>query len=53
MPQKYKETDNNKEETKFCKQIAILPYIEDVPDKISHELKKWQIKTVFSAPGRV
>ena len=33
--------------------MAILPYIEDVTDKISRELKKWKIKAVFSAPGKV
>ena len=41
MPQNHKETDGNKDETKFCKQVAMLPYIEDVTHKISHELKNW------------
>ena len=33
--------------------MAIVPYIEDVTDKISRELKKWKIKSVFTAPGKV
>ena len=53
LQKKHKDTDGNKEETQFRKQMAILPYTEDVTDKISHELKKWQIKTAFSAPGKV
>ena len=40
LQKKHKDTDDKKEETQFRKQVAILPYIEDVTDKISRELKK-------------
>ena len=53
LQKKHKETDINKEKTQCCKQVAILPYIEEVTDKISRELKKWKIKTIFSAFGKV
>ena len=53
LQKKHKDTDGKKEETQFRKQVAIRPYIEDVTDKISRELKKWKIKSVFTAPGKV
>ena len=53
LQKKHNVTNDKKEETQFRKQMAILPYIEDVTDKISRELKKWKIKSVFTAPGKV